>query len=478
MNRQQLYQIPESIDHHPYLKWRVDTRLRRYIHQRIPDDYSPIQVLETARILVEEVQNLNLDRQQYTLSEQNLSGSMTAFIAHILFSERKVKLDRTVELLKCHFQGTELRDVYQISLVIISHPSKFLRNFQPQLNWYGSLSLYSHNKFQKSLTDELRRLAGDSFKRTNLGLLYRCSPSRLETALNHLGEPEARLEELLLLHQCFQEAVVARQFVTSDPQSVHYDALLARYRECRQVTDLEIVDRSAAKELLADLSNLIRNDRQQIPRSLDAPIGNDHDLGTLGDLVADVREHVSIEDRELRELALDLLRQNSIFQISSTPPNRQLDKAKLADRILFLRYGLRLTQVEAGRELDCNQTTIGRNHDRQIAKLAQDFYLSYHKLPATAQISIELLDEYGEYIKSLCEDYYAELAMDLLTAVIETTPESSVVERFIDRVETQWQFRFKQNGCGLTKIDAFVKHRSGGAGVEADRINLESIGTN
>ncbi len=486
MNRQQLYQIPESIDHHPYLRWRVDPRLRRYIHQWIPDHYSPIQVLVTARILVEEVQKLSLDRRQYTLLGQNLSGSITAFIAHILFSERKVKLDRTVELLKFHFQGTELRDVYQISLVIISHPSKFLRNFQPQLNWYGSLSLYSHNKFQKSLTDELRRLAGDNFKRTNLGLLYRCSPSRLETALNQLGEPEARLEELLLLHQCFQEAVVARQFVTNDPQAVDYDGLLTRYQERNQVKDLEIVDRSAAKELLADLSNLIRNDRQQIPRSLDAPLGNDHDLGTLGDLVADVREHVSIEDRELRELALDLLRQNSIFQISSTPPNRQLDKAKLADRILFLRYGLRLTQVEAGRELDCNQTTIGRNHDRQIAKLAQDLYLSYHKLPATAQIStalvarfaIELLDEYGEYIKSLCEDYYAELAMDLLTAVIETTPESSVVERFIDRVETQWQFRFKQNGCGLTKIDAFVKHRSGGAGVEADRINLESIDAN
>jgi hypothetical protein len=460
MDRKHFYEIPKSIEHHPYLRWQIDPKLRRYIHQRIPDEYLPIQVLAVARILVEEVQKLNLDRQNYTLPERNLSGSIAAFLSHILFSERKVRIDRILELLKCHFQGTELRDVYQISLVIISHPAKFLGNFQPQVDWYGSLGWYSHNKFQKSLTDELRRLAGDNFKRTNLGLLNRCSPSRLETSLKQLGEKEERLEGLLLLHQCFQEAVVAKQFVTNDPQAVHYDALLARYLECKQVRDLEIVDREAVKELLADLSNMIRNDRQQIVRSLDAPLGNENELGTLGDLVADVRESVSIEDRELRELALDLLRQNSLVGTTATPADRQLAKARLADWILFLRYGLRLTQVEAGLELDCNQSTIGRKHDRQIAKLAQEFYLGYHKLPATTQISIDMLDEYGKYIESLCEDYYAELAMDLLTSVIETTPRSNVIEGFIELVETQWQFRLKPGGAGLRRIDAFVRERS------------------
>jgi hypothetical protein len=467
MDRKHFYEIPESNEHHPYLKWHVDPRLRRYVHQRIPDDYLPIQVLGIAQILVEEVQKLDLvgvaspleNRQHYTLPERNLSGSMTAFLSHILFSERKVRLVSMVELLKYHFQGTELRDVYQVSLVIISHPSKFLRNFQPQLDWYGSLGWYSHNKFQKSLIDELRKLAGDDLKRTNLGLLNRCSPSRLETCLKQLGERGERLEGLLLLHQCFQEVVVANQFITNDPQAVHYDALLARYRERKQVTDLEIVDREAVRELLADLGNMIRNDRQQIPRSLDAPLSNDDELGTLGDLAADVRESISLENCELQELALDLLRKNSIVHIASIPANRQLDKSRLADCILFLLYGLRLTQEEAGLELDCNQSTIGRRHDRQIARLAQEFYLGYHKLPATTQISIEMLDEYGKYIESLCEDYYAELAMDLLTVVIETKPKFSVVEGFIDLVETQWQFMFKPGGAGLRRIDTFVRER-------------------
>ena len=460
MDRKHFYEIPASDEHPPYLGWRVDPRLRRYIHQQIPDGCPPIQVLATARMLVEEVQKLTLNRQHYTLPERNLSGAITAFLAYILFSERKVRLDRMVELLERHFQGTQLRDVYQISLVIISHPSKFLANFQPQLDWYASLGWYSHNKFQKSLIDELRRVAGDSFKRTNLGLLNRCSCSRLETCLKQLGEKAQRLERLLLLHQCFQEAVVAKQFITNDPQAVHYDALLARYRACQQVTDLEIIDRVAVQELLTDLSNLIRQDRQQTTRSLDAPLGNDNELGTLGDLVVDVRESVSLENSELRELALDLLSKNSLVNVASTGTTRQLDRAKLGEQILFLRYGLSLTQDEAGLELGCNQTTIGRNHDRHIAKLAQQFYLGYHKLPTTTQISVEILTEYGEYIKSLCEDYYAQLTIALLTSVIATKSKSSVVEGFVELVETRWQFRFQAGGAGLSRVDTFVRERT------------------
>jgi hypothetical protein len=464
MDRKHLYEIPESIEHHPYLRWHLDPRLRRYIHQRIPDEYLPIEVLATTEILVAEVQQLNLDRQNYTLPNQNLSGSITALLAYILFSQRKVRLDRLVKMLQCHFSSTELRDVYQISLILISHPAKFLRSFHPQIDWYASLSWYSHNKFQKSLTDELRRFAGDSFKRTNLGLLNRCSSCRLEISLKQLGEKPERLKSLVLLHQCFQETVTAAQFSTSDPQSIHYAALLTRYCTRRTATDVEIADSAMAKELLTNLSNIIRHDRQQLTRSLDAPLSNDHEAGTVGDLVADVREQISLEDREMRGLALNLVSKNALIPIASTPPNSQPDKARFAASVLFCRYGLGLTQVEAGIELDCNQTTIGRTHDRQIAKLAKEFYLRYHKLLPTTQISIEILAIFSKYIESLCEDYYAELIIDLLTAVIENTPKSNIGEDSIDPLQTQlcqrieilWQFNFKPAGAGLNKLRTFI----------------------
>jgi hypothetical protein len=79
MERQYFYHIPESIAHPHYLQWHVDARLRRYIHQRIPDDRSSEQVVAIARILVQEVQQLHGDaKDTYTLAEQNLSGSITA----------------------------------------------------------------------------------------------------------------------------------------------------------------------------------------------------------------------------------------------------------------------------------------------------------------------------------------------------------------------------------------------------------------
>ena len=451
MDRKNFYQIPESIEQHRDLRWHVDPRLRRYIDRRIPVDCLPPQVLEIAQILVEEVRQLPLDCQNYTLPERNLSGCITALLASILLPEQKVWLARIVEPWQRHFQGAELRDVYQVSLLVISRPSKFLGSFQSQIDWYANLCQYSHNKFRKSLIDELRRLEGDNFKRTNLGLLNRCSPSRLETFLKRLGEKGQQLDRLLLLHQCFQETITAKQFITKDSQPVHYDALLARYREHKEKTDLEIADRDEVKKLLADLSNIVRHDRQPSEQSLDAPLSNDRDAGTVGDFVAVAAEIVLPEHRQIRELALESIRKNSLERTAAATPNR----------IFWLLYGLGLTQTEAGRELDCHQSTIGRQHDREIARLAKEFYLSDRKLPPATQLSVEILDEYIKYIQPLCEDYYAELALDLWAEVSAsvTTASPSIVERFIDRVETQWQFKFKPQGMGLGKVEAFVQQQ-------------------
>ena len=117
MDRKNFYQIPESIEQHRDLRWHVDPRLRRYIDRRIPVDCLPPQVLEIAQILVEEVRQLPLDCQNYTLSDRNLSGCITALLASILLPEQKVWLARIVEPWQRHFQGAELRDVYQVSLL-------------------------------------------------------------------------------------------------------------------------------------------------------------------------------------------------------------------------------------------------------------------------------------------------------------------------------------------------------------------------
>jgi hypothetical protein len=446
MDRKHLYQIPESIETHPYLLWRVDPRLRRYIHQRIPADYLPAQVVEIAQVLVSEVQQLDRARQDYPLPARNLSGSITALLAYILFSQKKVRLDRLVDILQRHFQGTDLRDVYQVSLIVISSPAKFLGNFQPQLDWYPNLCWYSHNKFQKSLTDELRRLAGDNFKRTNLSLLNRCSCARLENLLKISGHKGEQLDRLLLLHSCFQETVTARQFTTNAPQSANYDALLARYRERSVGMNEGVIDRRKLKEILADLSNIVRNDRQPINFSLDMSLGSDDDTATtFGDLLAASEPNSSIDHRELRDLALDLL-------------SKDVSLSTLReDCILLLMYGLELNQTETGIALGCNQSTIGRQRDRTIAKLAKQLYFSYYKLPLTTQISIEILAAHVEYIELVCRDYYLQLAIDLLAKTSRgISLESKIIAGFIDQIESQWQLKLKSEDSGLNKIHAFI----------------------
>lgn len=442
MDRKHFYEIPAANEKYPYLSWHIDPKLRRYIYQRIAENCLPSQVLEIAQILVSEVQELDLNPQDYPIPAQNLSGSITAFLAYILFSQRRVRIANNVELLQHHFHGTELQDVYQLGLIVISHPSKFLRNFQPHLDWYGSLCVYIHIKFQKSLTDELRRIAGDNFKRTNLGLLYRRSSSSIETTLKQLGEKGEYLDGLLLLHQCFVETVQAKKFTTNNPQASDYDALLIRYQNLKKATDVDIVDRVQAQKMLQELSNTIRNSAQSRNLSLNAPIGEDDTGVELQDIQADSQSRTSLENDDIKASAIELIRQNS-------------------DRTLFLLYGLGLTQADIGKELNCNQTTVSRQRDRYIATLAKEFYLGYHNLPATTEIAIDMLDAYIYYIKTLCEDYYAELAIDLLAEVTKSETTASIrLAGFVDLIEARWQFKFKPNGCGLKKVDAFVIARS------------------
>ncbi len=456
MERQYLYHIPESIDCPPYLRWHIDARLRRYIHQRIPDDCSIEQVLEIARILVQEIQQLHGDsKKTYTLAEQNLSGSITALLAHSLFRKRRVRLDSYVEILQRYFPLTELSDVYQISLIVISSPAQFLGNFEPGVDWYPSLCQYSHNKFPKALTDELRRIAGDDFKRTNLGLLNRCTPSRLESCLRQSGDKGRYVDRLLLLHQCIGDTIAAQTFITKAPQPAHYDALLARYQQLKQETDLAIVDRQEVVELATYLSNIVRNYYQPTSGalSLDLP-DKSNPKATLGDLQADSKQHISLEDRDKQRQAIELLRENSPTQQSSLPA-----KARLIDLTFFLLDGLRLKQIEVGQELDSTQDKVSKQRKRELARLGKELYFCYENRPPTTQLSAEIQHEYIRYIEPICEDYYAELAIDILAEVTISTAGSSIVDRFTQRIEADWQFQFKPDGAGLDRVYTFVREQ-------------------
>ncbi|PSB58630.1 hypothetical protein [Chamaesiphon polymorphus] len=75
---------------------------------------------------------------------------------------------------------------------------------------------------------------------------------------------------------------------------------------------------------------------------------------------------------------------------------------------------------------------MDRNHTIEFAKLAQELYFCYEKLPPTKQLAAKILDRYINYIDPLCENDYARLA-------IFSTTSASIVDRFIARIATRWQ---------------------------------------
>jgi hypothetical protein len=416
--------------------------------------------------------------------KKNQSGSITALLGYTLFVKKKVRLDKSLEILQRYFQGTDLDDVCQFSWIVISQPNKFLQNFRAESDWYESLCRYSHNKFPKSLTVELRRVAGDKFQRTNLGVLALTSPRKVATIVAEQFERDGKyFNRLVLLHQCFQEKVKTekiapdkpksarkdKEFITNEPKPEHYDALLERYRERKTKQHLDIADRAEVTELLEDLSNSVRNYYQPTggAESLDKvlyPGGSSTSDVTLGSMQEAPMTSLLPEDDDKQTLALDLLRQNSLSYTGINlrlgvvaEPDLKLEKARLADLKLFLLNGLKLSQTVAGEEVDRDQYKISREVKKEIARLAKELYFRYEKIPPVKKISAEILDRYMNYIEPLCEDYYAELAIDMLEGTIASTTGGSIVDEFIDRIETRWQFRFKPEGGGLAQVYAFVR---------------------
>ena len=399
------YTLPSSIAEPPYLQWYTEPRLRRYTLALVAD--SPVAVATVAEILVRQLHQLPIDRRAYTHQDLVISGCMTAFLSHILLAKqasRWIKFE-LMSMLEAHGSLMELADIYAIALELLSDSGAFLRKYEPGLvGCYENLCAYSFGKFRRATIDRLRNIPElKHFARTNLGLLVRGSRLRVKKALIEAGEGEERLLGLLLLVDCLQETVKAREFDTKDPQPVHYAALLARYRTRGAKLDLAIVDLDCLTQLLVMMGNALRNYELPKTTSLDLPVGNDFGdrTTTLGDLVA----APTLESDDVMEIQSQT--QQSQQQVIKLL--QQLSPAE--EQVLFLLYGLQLTQVKASETLGINQSTIKRQRDRILAKLAKQLHT--HLSPSTQNLTTENIALHTTYITLICQDYYAHRKTEL-----------------------------------------------------------------
>jgi hypothetical protein len=455
-----LEKIPMLVEQPPYLVWRADPKLARYLRSFIGDQAGHINLSDrerVAQILVQRSGQLPASQVDYTETDRLLSGCLTSLLAQIVFSSSGLGQIRfqVVKPLQQHSQSLEAIDVYAIGLEIISQPLKFLQGFKPsELTWYSSLVGYSHHRFQRLLIDRLRSLPNMSgFKRTNLGLLVRSSPKRVKTALMEAGEREPRLSGLLIIHQYLQEGVSANQFSTKNPEAVHYEELLTRSRKQCAGVNLPLANRDTIIELLNYMGNVLRKYLQPPETSFDRPLGESG--STLGDFTPDARpspvEEITSSDDQQQVRQLN---QEVVKKLEELPLDHSL--------LLLMFYGLKMTQKEAGLEFNVHQTTAKHRHDSYLAKLAKSFY---QITGSTEQLSIDTLAEIVQALMAVCENYYPASLITILDRIrlgqqnsaITDVMTEQLCQQFITEIQERWQFEFKPEQMGTKKATAFVR---------------------
>jgi hypothetical protein len=411
------YQLPEISSQPPCIKWSTLPELQKYI------------------------ENLNIphvDQIAYHLvtSPPNpiTTDCLTACLAHIVLNP-PYRLKSTHTLLQQHYTE-DLSDLYQIGLEIISQPHSFLSNFDPTKSlaagyWYPSFYKWSQQKFDRLLIDKIRNKPGmGGFKRTNLSLITRATPTRIIKALNHQGHPPTTHATYLTLHHCLSSAVKAKRFNTANPQPTDYAEIFALY----QKQPASPLDQQQIISHLETLGKAIRNYDQLNLQSIDRPLRSDSNQ-TLSDIILQTPLETII-DHEYQQ-QVNQLKNIVIQQLQQLPPER--------NHLLFLLFGLQLNQTETSLELQVHQTTVKRNRDKTLTILAQATYRQTRDKPPPT--SFEQLQPLITHLVALCQEYYPDFCTTIIQQFINQD-----LPTIINHLHHHYQIQLLPNGPAITKL--------------------------
>jgi hypothetical protein len=413
------YQLPQISSQTICIKWITSPELQKYI---------------------ENLNNAHVDQIAYHLvtipPTPVTTACLSACLAHIAFNP-PYRLKSIHTLLQQHYIE-DLSDLYQIGLEIISQPYSFLSNFDAAKSlaagyWYPSFYKWSQQKFDRLLIDKIRNQKGmSSFKRTNLSLITRATPTKIIKALNHQGQPQATHATYLSLHYCLSLAVRAGRFNTANPQPTDYDEIFALYQKQPVIP----LDHQQIISYLETLGKAIRNYDQLNLQSIDRPLREDSNQ-TLSDIIPAPQTPLDTIIYNERQEQVTQLKNTVIQQLQQLPPDR--------NQLLFLLFGLQLNQTETSIELQVHQTTVKRNCDKTLTILAQATYCQTRdKSPPP---SFEQLQPLITHLNVLCQEYYADFC-------------TTIVQQFIDRdlltlinhLHNHWKIQLLPNGPAITKL--------------------------
>jgi hypothetical protein len=425
------YQLPQISSHPPTIKWITSPQHQKYI-QNLNNPH----IDQIAHHLVT------------TPPNPITTTCLTAHLAHITLHNPQ-RLKSTHSLLQQHYTE-DLHDLYQIGLELISQPHHFLHNFDPTKaiangHWYPSFYKWSQQKFDRLLIDKIRNQKGmSSFKRSNLSLISRATPTKIAKALTHQGYPPSSHHTYLTLHHCLSSAVQAKNFNTANPQTTDYTEILTLHRQ----TSSTPLNLNQIISHLEKLGQALRNYEQLRLQSIDIPL-NPTSHQTLSDIT------ISDQPTPIDSAILDEYQQqishlkNTVIQLLQQLPIKQ-------DLILLLLYGLKLTQLDTSQELHCHQSTIPKNRTKILAHIAQATYQLTRN--QSSPLSSEQLQPIITHLIALCQEHYPDLLNQLIYQHRDSLPETLRERNFdslITAIQTHWQITFIPQGPALTKLQKF-----------------------
>ncbi|MBD2207427.1 hypothetical protein H6G33_34210 [Calothrix sp. FACHB-1219] len=335
----------------PY--WRIDAQLQASVTSLLGVN-SITNAQDFAIYCLE-----NLDNHQLALADKHLSAYLENIgytIAKSVFKTLRERQNSNQLLLL----ENSLDAVYQYAWLAASNPRNFYENFQRKSPY---LLRYTEVKMKGVIHDGI--FASKNTRISGYGLLRKLGPRQRINALSFDGHTEPLLSQYCLVWECFNEICTAVRGRIS-PNQEHWLAIAKRYNKLSHQSP---IDSSQAQKWLHDFC--IPAAREYLfPKIESIDVLNEDDNAYTKDLVdVSTLPDKALEQQEVRQLVNRLMTKLSSIDIFQ---ELQLEEKK----VLFLRYGLEMTQVEVAREMSWLDrenrplnSTVCRCEDRVVPKL-------------------------------------------------------------------------------------------------------------
>ncbi len=451
------YTIPSSIENRRII-WRVDQQLLQHIN-RCATQIDPSAQLDEQRLEALLARYLFEQLQQHPPDEL----CRRHWIAFLQRSCEKVA-NKIMWLLPDHLRFDCFSDLFIIGYQATIEPEKFLAKFDIRRSqivyWYPTLKKFTEQKIKYLLLTQVRKITQiETLGRSNLALVARASRKRVKEAIQNSNYGGLQLSQYLLAWQCFQEVKNASNLAVNNILVEHYQKIAERYNQLHG----QNINGEQIKTWLENIGAAIRELLAPQTTSLDAALERGEENASF--VMPSSESSMDIE--ELGELKQEIER--LINELKIQPVQKY--------QILFLSYGLELTQNEVATELGLKQYQICRHLQSVYKKILPQIWNWVRQ-----NLNIEPSSEGLSEMESLLGSYCSEIIDKFWDSSIDSLPQMRIApweplvylcDRLTRQIEQHIELKLDQQGCAIAKIPMLVEQRLNESGMHSFSQHLD-----